>query len=135
MSTQPAPGDALQEIAIAGLSRAQIARYADASGDDNPIHTDEKLAAQLGLADVPVQGMYVMALVNEHLARWEHHEVTLKLHVRFVAPTLANRDIAIGGKVMAVGKTENVAILRLLVSQSGRMVAMGEAHVGLIEAR
>ncbi|MEQ8307388.1 MAG: MaoC family dehydratase [Hoeflea sp.] len=135
MSTEPASGDVLQEITIAGLSREEIGHYADVSGDDNPIHTDGKLASSLGLADVPVQGMYLMALVNECLAQWEHHQGTRKLHIRFVAPTLANRDIRVGRKVMAVRKAEQVAILRLTLIQDDKMVAMGEAHIRLVAAQ
>ena len=55
-------GDSLPELRVtpdAGLTR----RYAEASGDPNPIHTDEEFAKQVGLPGVILHGLYSMALV------------------------------------------------------------------------
>jgi acyl dehydratase len=56
------PGDALPELHVtpdAGLTR----RYAEASGDPNPIHTDEEFAKKVGLPGVILHGLYSMAQV------------------------------------------------------------------------
>lgn len=56
------PGDSLPELRVtpdAGLTK----RYAEASGDPNPIHTDEELAKQVGLPGVILHGLYSMAQV------------------------------------------------------------------------
>lgn len=56
------PGDSLPELRVtpdAGLTK----RYAEASGDPNPIHTDEEFAKQVGLPGVILHGLYSMALV------------------------------------------------------------------------
>jgi acyl dehydratase len=55
-------GEALPEhrvIPDAGLTK----RYAEASGDPNPIHTDEEFAKQVGLPGVILHGLYSMAQV------------------------------------------------------------------------
>ena len=55
-------GDALPELRItpdAGLTR----RYAEASGDPNPIHTDPEYARNVGLPGIILHGLWTMAQV------------------------------------------------------------------------
>ncbi|HSI79678.1 MAG TPA: MaoC/PaaZ C-terminal domain-containing protein [Solirubrobacterales bacterium] len=55
-------GDTLPELRVtpdAGLTK----RYAEASGDPNPIHTDEEFAKRVGLPGVILHGLYTMAQV------------------------------------------------------------------------
>ena len=44
------------------ITRADLVRYAAASGDDNPIHQDEAVATSVGLPGAIAHGMYTMAL-------------------------------------------------------------------------
>ena len=56
------PGDSLPELRVmpdAGLTK----RYAEASGDPNPIHTDPDFAKQVGLPGVILHGLWTMAQV------------------------------------------------------------------------
>lgn len=48
---------------------ADIERWADFSGDRNPIHFDPQAAARLGAADVVVHGMLVLLPVKQHLSQ------------------------------------------------------------------
>jgi acyl dehydratase len=60
--SEPSPGDALPELRVtpdAGLTK----RYAEASGDPNPIHTDPEFARSVGLPGVILHGLYSMAQV------------------------------------------------------------------------
>jgi acyl dehydratase len=60
--SEPNPGDALPELRVtpdAGLTK----RYAEASGDPNPIHTDPEFARSVGLPGVILHGLYSMAQV------------------------------------------------------------------------
>lgn len=52
------------------VERADLARYADASGDHNPIHLDEAAAKAAGLPDVIAHGMYTMGLVSRAILEW-----------------------------------------------------------------
>jgi acyl dehydratase len=55
-------GDSLPELHVtpdAGLTK----RYAEASGDPNPIHVDEEFAKKVGLPGVILHGLYSMAQV------------------------------------------------------------------------
>lgn len=43
------------------ITRSDLVRYAEASGDGNPIHQDESVALAVGLPGVIAHGMYTMA--------------------------------------------------------------------------
>src|SRR5690606_22445153 len=55
------PGDELPAVSMRGLDRAMLARYAGASGDYMPLHTDIDQARAAGLPDVIGHGMLVGA--------------------------------------------------------------------------
>lgn len=50
------------------LDRELLKRYADASGDQNPIHQNEEFALSVGLPNVIAHGMLTMALVGKYVA-------------------------------------------------------------------
>ena len=52
------------------ITRADLVRYAAASGDHNPIHQDEAVATSVGLPGVIAHGMYTMALAARAVATW-----------------------------------------------------------------
>lgn len=127
-------GTVLREAIIPGLSAEEIAEYSAVSGDDNPVHTDQQLAARLGLADVPVQGMFLMALVSGYTENWQHCKTVRKLSMRFVAPALANKSMTIAGKVMVLSRQSHTAIVRITLFQADKLVAMGDADIVLARA-
>ena len=49
------------------LDRAMLKAYADASGDQNPIHQNEEFAVSVGLPNVISHGMLTMALVGKYV--------------------------------------------------------------------
>jgi acyl dehydratase len=65
------PGSVVAEAVYGPFDREQLRRYAEASGDTNPLHLDPQFARQAGFEDVIVHGMLGMALlgrlVTEHL--------------------------------------------------------------------
>lgn len=50
------------------LTQEQINRYADASGDHNPIHVDEAFARGTPLGGTIAHGMLVLAFISEMMA-------------------------------------------------------------------
>ena len=55
------PGEALPTHEYA-VTRADLVRYAGASGDLNPIHWSDRVATSVGLPGVIAHGMYSMAV-------------------------------------------------------------------------
>ncbi len=52
------------------VTRAELVRYAGASGDFNPIHYSDRVATSVGLPGVVAHGMYTLALVGRALTGW-----------------------------------------------------------------
>ena len=52
------------------ISRADLVRYAGASGDFNPIHWNERVATEVGLPGVIAHGMFTMALAGRAVTGW-----------------------------------------------------------------
>ena len=75
-------------LVVKELSQAQIERYADATGDHNPIHVDEAFAQTTPLGGTVAHGMLVLAAISEMMAA-SFGEAWLaggKLKVRFRGP-------------------------------------------------
>ncbi len=62
-------GDVLPEQSYT-VTRADLVRYAGASGDFNPIHWSERVAGSVGLPGVIAHGMFTMALAARALDTW-----------------------------------------------------------------
>lgn len=67
----PEQGAMLPDIETPPISRHDIALYACASGDHNPVHVDIDFARDAGFDDVFVHGMFVMAQAARPLTAWE----------------------------------------------------------------
>lgn len=63
-------GQELPPVEAGPVSREQLAAYAEASGDRNPIHLDESVARAFGLDGVIIHGMLGMGLLGAALGRW-----------------------------------------------------------------
>lgn len=71
------------------IDRALLKKYADASGDQNPIHQDEAFAKSVGLPDVIAHGMLTMALAGKFVSDWAGGPAAVKeLSARFVKPVI-----------------------------------------------
>ena len=71
------------------LNRALLKQYADASGDQNPIHQDEAFAQSVGLPDVIAHGMLTMALVAKYVSDIADGSANvLELGGRFTKPVV-----------------------------------------------
>src|SRR5207253_11129188 len=62
-------GDPLPPLVKPPITQEQLRRYADASGDHNPIHLDEEAAHRVGLDSVIAHGMLSMAFLGQFVMR------------------------------------------------------------------
>ena len=85
------------------INRALLHKYADASGDQNPIHQDEAFAKSVGLPDVIAHGMLTMGLAGKYLSNISGAENVLEFSAKFIKPVVvpANTDVflIVSGKV------------------------------------
>ncbi|MGI5211954.1 MaoC family dehydratase [Plantactinospora sp. CA-290183] len=75
------------------VTRADLVRYAGASGDFNPIHWSDRFATKVGLPGVIAHGMFTMALVGRAVTDWAGSpDAVLEYGVRFTRPVLVPDD-------------------------------------------
>jgi acyl dehydratase len=75
------------------VRRADLVRYAGASGDRNPIHWSERVATSVGLPGVIAHGMYTMALAARALDTWAGGPGRVReLSCKFTKPVVVPDD-------------------------------------------
>ena len=117
------------------INRALLKKYADASGDQNPIHQDEAFAKSVGLPDVIAHGMLTMALVGKYvsdLAGGSSH--VLELGGRFTKPVIvpagAEVDLTVSATVTDV--VDGKVSLSLSATSAGvKVLGMAKAVIQL----
>ena len=90
------------------IDRELLKRYADASGDQNPIHQDETFAKSVGLPDVIAHGMLTMGLVGQFVSDWAGGSSNVKEYsARFVKPVVVPANTVVELVVNGVATEEN----------------------------
>lgn len=82
---QARPGEQVAECQTGPIPREQLALYAEASGDSNPLHLDPAFARKAGFDDVIVHGMLGMALLGQLLGTQFAAFTLSRFDARFVA--------------------------------------------------
>ncbi len=122
-------GDVLPPLELR-VTRADLVRYAGASGDFNPIHWNERFAREVGLPGVIAHGMLTMALAGRIVTDWTGDPgAVVEYGVRFGRPVPVPDDdegalVEVTGKVAKVLEDGTFRI-NLTASFEGRSVLGG----------
>jgi meromycolic acid (3R)-3-hydroxyacyl-[acyl-carrier protein] dehydratase HadB len=102
----------------------QIQRYAEASGDRNPIHLDDSFARSAGLPGVIAHGMLTMAFANQAVTDWLGDRSLLKrLQGRFAGMVRPDDAITVTGTVASKDQASRRVTIDLVVTnQRGEKV-------------
>jgi acyl dehydratase len=102
----------------------QIQRYAQASGDRNPIHLDESFARAAGLPGVIAHGMLTMAFANQMLTDWLGDRSLLKrFQGRFSGMVLPGDELTCSGTVASKDEESRRVVINVAVTnQRGEKV-------------
>jgi acyl dehydratase len=114
------------------LTRTDLVRYAGASGDFNPMHTDEVAAKEAGLPGVFGHGMFSMGLVGRALTDWAGVGNLKMYGARFTRQTwpgeiLSTRIVVTAKEDTPEGKV--IAVEAMLLNQDGEIKLNGTARV------
>ena len=116
------------------LTQYQIASYARASGDHNPLHLDPEFAAATPFGGIIAHGMLTLAFISEMLTqafgpRWLE---TGRLRVRFRGAAYPGEVLGTSGEVTKVGPSSGGGSLECsvrLTNGKGEELITGTAHV------
>ena len=108
------------------ISRADLVRYAGASGDFNPIHWSERFATSVGLPNVIAHGMYTMALVARVVTDWTGDPGSVvEYSVRFTRPVVVpdpdGAVLDVTG-VVSARRDDGLAVVDLTATVNGQTV-------------
>lgn len=124
-------GQTHEEVVVENLRRTQIVQYAGASGDYNPIHTDEPFATKVsGYPTVFAHGMLTMGLTGKMLTNYVGDGTLTKFGVRFTSQVWPGDTLTARATVEAVREEDGqhyVDLALSTVNQDGREVASGNA--------
>ena len=82
------------------VKREDVKAYADASGDQNPLHQDDAFARSVGFPGIIAHGMFTMAHLTTGLTRWLGDPAALRAtKVQFRAVVFMDETIEAGGRV------------------------------------
>jgi acyl dehydratase len=136
------PGDRYEAVVVEDLSRTQLVMYAGASGDYNPLHTDEVYATQVaGYPTIIGHGALTMGVTAKLVTDWLDDGVIIAFGVRFqrqVWPgdTLTASAVVSGvssaSSVSASGEADAYTVVQLELetrNQKGELVVSGYSQV------
>ena len=111
------------------INRGLLKAYADASGDQNPIHQNEEFALSVGLPNVIAHGMLTMALVGKYVTDWAGGSSNVTHYgARFIKPVIVPADIDVDLTVTAViSAVENDLITLDITATSAGVKVLGMA--------
>lgn len=124
-------GDVHEAIVVDNLTRTQIVQYAGASGDYNPLHTDEIFATQVaGYPSVFAHGMLTMGMTGRMLTDWVGDGRLRSFGVRFRRPVWPGDTLRARATVEAVREEDGERFVDLALStvnQNDEEVVSGSA--------
>jgi len=128
-------GDHTTLVLVDDLTRTQIVQYAGASGDYNPLHTDEVFAREAaGYPGVFAHGMLTMAMTGRVLTDWVGDGNLVEYGVRFVKQVWPGDTLTARAEVTAIRQEGGGLVADLSVvttNQDGLVVVEGTATARL----
>jgi len=104
-------GDQLPSLTLGPIDQADLVLYANASGDQNPIHIDQDFAKKSGLPDVIAHGMLIMSYLGRLLTNAVPQSQIKNFSVQFSNMTHLNQKVICTGKVLEKDSIDNKEVV------------------------
>tara|TARA_R110002110_G_scaffold198927_4_gene409586 strand:+ start:91 stop:510 length:420 start_codon:yes stop_codon:yes gene_type:complete len=128
-------GDSYEEEVCRNLSRTQIVQYAGASGDYNPLHSDEIFTTQIaGYPSVFAHGMLSMGMTGKMLTNYVGDGRLKNFGVRFTAQVFPGATLTAKATVTEIREEDGEKIADFAISttdEAGTEVIKGQASAVL----
>ena len=125
------PGDTRELVVVKDLTRSQIVQYAGASGDFNPVHTDERFATRVaGHPSVFAHGMLTMGLAGRIVTDWFGVEALRMYDAQFRRPVYPGATLTVLARVESVDPAGTAGLSLVVRDEAGNTVMTGNAVVG-----
>ena len=122
---QTAVGDTIGPVTVP-VARETLVAYANASGDQNPIHQDEAFATSVGLPDVIAHGMWTMGAAGAVVEEWAGDGGrVVEFGTRFTKPIVVPQggsQIEVRGVVKSLDEQSRRATVEVTTTCGGEKV-------------
>ena len=99
------------------VRRQDVKAYADASGDQNPLHQDDEFARSVGFPGIIAHGMFTMAHLTKVLTDWLGDPAALKsIKVQFRQVVYMDETLVAGGAIESLNEADRRATLSVWAS-------------------
>lgn len=124
-------GQKLEPLVKPPVTKVQLVKYAGASGDFNPLHTDDAFAQSIGMPGVIAHGMLVMGFLGQYVMKLADTSAKpTKFKMRFGSMTKPGDVITCSATVKKVYEEQasKFVDLELYAEKApGKIVGFGEA--------
>jgi acyl dehydratase len=124
-------GSVHEQVVVENLTRTQIVQYAGASGDYNPLHSDEVFATKVaGYPSVFAHGMLTMGLTGRMLTDYVGDGRLVRFGGRFRAQVWPGDDLTARAEITELTQSDGDNVVELVittVNQDGAEVFTGTA--------
>ncbi len=117
------------------IGQADLDRFVDLTGDDNPLHVSADFAAATPFRRPVVHGMLTASFISTLIGtRLPVRALWYEQHLRFVAPARVGENIIARAKVLQKSSAQRTLVLQTLVTgEGGRVLIDGEAKVKVMQ--
>jgi acyl dehydratase len=99
------------------VTREDVRAYADAGGDQNPLHQNDDVARAVGFPGIIAHGMFTMGHLAACVAAWAGDPAgVIRLSTQFRAPVFMGEEIVASGRVTDLDPTTRTAELEIWVT-------------------
>ncbi|MFB7640975.1 MaoC/PaaZ C-terminal domain-containing protein [Peribacillus butanolivorans] len=126
-------GQKLMSLIKPAVTKVQLVKYAGASGDFNPLHTDDAFAKEIGMQGVIAHGMLVMGFLGEYVMKLAGDTaVPSNFRMRFGAVTIPGDQITCSAFVNNVYEEKGQRFVKLdLIAEKEPEQVVGSGQVVL----
>ena len=122
-------GYEIPETNIGPFDQNDLLKYAKASGDFNPIHLDKEFGKTIGLDNVIVHGMLIMAHLGKSIANSNSVSFLKNFSVQFCSITKLEERLICKGEVSKIEKNnqkKNITLKLKVLNLSGEVKISGK---------
>lgn len=117
------------------VAREDLAAYAEASGDRNPLHLDDAFARSVGFPSVIAHGMFTLGHLATALRGWAGQGEILGLRAQFRVPVFPGETIVARGTVRSREGDRAILDVWVEVERDGTIeqpIRRSEAEIRLV---
>lgn len=118
------------------VTEEKLSMFKCLSGDNNPLHTDDKFAKQHGFSDKVVYGMLTASLISTFGGVYlpGKYCIIQQVEIKFIAPVFVGDRITVLGKIVELNDSVQRAVINIEMRKNNSVkVAKAKLYVGFLE--